>query len=121
MDPREPCSALFGQVTQQYLMIRVEHERARRNGNTAIFAFLSVAITAPPMAPTFGLPMMSPGEVLQCVQLRIGIENHMAAVGAIASVRSALGNKLLPPETHTPVPAKPGGGRNRNLIQEQCS
>ena len=46
------------------------------------------------------------------IGMDIGPENHVAAAAAVATIRSALRDKFLPPETYRPAPPIPGLGKN---------
>ena len=70
-------------------------------------AFLPWQFACRPGLAALGLPVLLHGEAGEVVGVRVGPEDDRPAVAAVAAVRAALGDVLLPPERRGPAAAVP--------------
>ena len=65
-----------------------------------------------------GLPVLLHGEAGEVVGVRVGADDDGPAVAAVAAVRPALGDVLLPPERRRPAAAVPALHEQFDAIDE---
>src|SRR5699024_8499831 len=83
-----------------------------------VLTALAVLLLAHAALATRGLEAPLVAEVDQGVEILIGLQPDAAAVAAVTAIRSALGNELLPPETHAAIAALAGGYGDFGFVYE---
>ena len=85
-----------------------EHLCADRDAQLGVVAVGAVLARAATVATALRLDPLAPLQRREVAQRGIGEQHDVAAVAAVAAVRAALGDELLPAERQTAVAALPG-------------
>ena len=78
----------------------------------------AVLVATEPGLAAAGLDLVPRAQLGEIAQFRIGDQDDVAAVAAVAAVRSASGYVLLAPEGKAAVPTAPGQHENARVIVE---
>jgi hypothetical protein len=90
-----------GQITEHVASITVQDQSAGRNTDNNVTAAPASAIASLTTAATLGTPMLPMDDLSQVVRARHRTNDHIAAMAAVAAVRTAARYILLPPEATT--------------------
>ena len=96
----------------------VENDSSNWNVNLEVLAIAAMTVAAFPMAPAIGTKYVIEPEFQKGVFVRVGHEINAAAVSAVAAARSALRDKLLPPECDATVTAVAGFNCDFGFVDE---
>ena len=107
-----------GQVRDQRLIVLFEDLRARRHLQHHVGAAGAGAVLAHAVAALLGLEMLLVAVVDQRVQVRHALDDHVAALAAVAAVGPAELDELLPPEADGAVAAVARADIDLGLIEE---
>ena len=103
------------QVGHDLARFFIFYDRSQRNGNQQVFGVSAVLIAAFALSAGLGLEQAAKTKVDEGVDVAVSDENDVAALTAVAAVRSALGDELFMPETAHAVAALAG------LYKNSCS
>ena len=78
------------------------------------------ALRAHPGFTTFGFPVLFHREAGEIIRVRVGADDDGTPIAAIATVRPALGDVLLPPERGRPAAAIPALHEQIDAIDEHA-
>ena len=123
LPPRQTSTFIpgFVEVLEQQVQVGVVDQRSRRDGDDQVLAVGAGHVLALAGLAVLRLPVVPAGEVQQRVLVRGGLEVHVAAVAAVAAVRPAFGDELLPAEAHAAVAAVAGLDVDFGFIDEHRS
>ena len=107
---QQPALARPHQVMDDTLPVFVENLGADRHPERGVLAVGTRAHFAAPGLSVPGDHMPSVPVIDQCVQTGIRLNEHAAAVSAVAAVRASELDELLPPEADRTGPSRPRTG-----------
>src|ERR1700722_15925504 len=105
------------EVRQHGLLIVGENLGAERNLDDDVRGARTGAVRSRPIAALSCPEVLRVAKVDQCVQIVLGLEYDVPALAAIAAIRAAELDKLLPSERHHTVPAVPGAQIDLRLVE----
>src|SRR5690554_57377 len=114
---QQPLTGL-GQVTDDLLGSGIHHSGTHRNAQHHVLALGAGAIGAATVLAPLGVEPAGIAVVDQGVEVGIGFQIDGAAITTITTVRTALGNELLPAETHATIATITGFDGNGHFIYE---
>lgn len=84
-------------------VFEVTNECSGGHENDCGFATFAGAKSTKTVLAAFGFPVAMTNEVTERAKVAVGLNDNVAAITTVASVRAATGNKRLPPETAAAV------------------
>ena len=90
----------LGQVLQDELILGVDHHGSRRDEDRQVLAVAAVPVRAFAAAALVGSPELPVGQRRKAIHAFASDHDDAAAAAAVAAVRSAMRDVLLPPEAH---------------------
>src|SRR5690554_7690708 len=99
---QQPLTGL-GQVTDDLLGSGIHHSGTHRNAQHHVLALGAGAIGAATVLAPLGVEPAGIAVVDQGVEVGIGFQIDGTAITTITTVRTTLGNELLPAETHATI------------------
>ena len=109
------------EIGQKDFMLFIENQRTGRDGDDEILAAEAGHFLTHAGFAAFGAPMVPAGEIEKGVFIGIGDEDDAAAVAAVASFGSALGNIFFAAEGDATVPAVAGVDFDDGFVNEHSS
>ena len=113
--------AVMAQVGNDLARFFVFYNRSQGNRNEQVFGVAAVAVRPLALAAGLGLEQAAETEVDEGVDVAVGYEDDVAAVTAVAAVRTALGDKFFAAETAHAVAAFSGLYKNSGSIDKHIS
>src|SRR5690606_18835352 len=101
-----------------FVGVDVDDHGADGHDDGHVVAALAVLLLAHAALALLGLETALVAEVDQGVEVLVGLQPDAAAVAAVTTVGAALGNELLPPETHAAIAALACGHGDFNFVYE---
>src|SRR5262245_6940169 len=98
----------FGEIGDERLAVFFIDLGADRQFENDILAIGAGAVLAHPIAAALGLEVLLVSVIDQRIEAIDGLDHHVAALPAIAAVRTAELDEFLAPERHAAVPARAG-------------
>ena len=114
----EDALSRLREVVKEVTALEVENDSAQGNGNLEIVSALSMLVAAFAMPAAVRTERVVVAEFQERVFLIVGDQVDAAAVTAVASARTASGDKLFPPKGNTAVPAVSGVHRDFGFVYE---
>jgi len=109
---------IVNQVTEDFSGCQIPGEGSRGNGNYNVLAVFSVFVSSQAVLPPAGLIMTLVGNIMQGGQVRIDLQDNIAAMTAIPAAGSALGTIFLPQKSNAAVTAAAGFYVDGGLVDE---
>ena len=113
--------AVMAQVGNDLTRFFVFYDRPQGNRNEQVFGVAAVAVRPLTLAARLGLEQAAEAEVDEGVDIAVGYEDDVAAVTAVAAVRTALGDKFFAAEAAHAVAAFSGLHKNSGSIDKHNS
>lgn len=108
----------FFEIGQKLAGFMISNDRPDRNFDHTVFAAPPVAVAARAISSPSGLDQFLMAQIEQRGQLRVGFSNDVAPGTAVAAIRRAATNELLPAKAHTTLPAITGENMNPGFVNE---
>src|SRR5699024_1436078 len=108
----------LGQVADDFLGAGIDHGGTHRHRQDHILTLGARAIGTAAILAALGIEATGIAVIDQGIQVGIGLQEDGTTITAVTTIRTALGNELLPPETHAPIAAITGLYRDGYFIYE---
>ncbi len=118
--PGDDDRLVGGDVVEEFTGLVVVDEGPGGHLDGAVLAGVAVLLLAASRLARLGLPVADALEIDEGVEPRVGVEEDIAALAAVASVRAALGDVLAAVEGDAAVPALAGLDDNGDFVYEHA-